>query len=191
MPPLHYNWHACTKRRYWFSFAAVGLGTIIWFATRGGADWAPRIVALVLVLVSLFLLVEQDARVDPEAGMVIRMGRLFGRWLVWRWRDHLNDFTAVRLRRQHDPEGGDTILLGCGGVPGVWFRSGISSQVRASPAGRLKAPRAVSPTLRGWSCMRTRLNPAHALDGGIPCPFHIGRHWPAASDEHSWTKNRA
>src|ERR1035441_2582521 len=27
-------------------------------------------------------------------------------------------------------------------------------------------------------------DPAHALDGGIPCLLHIGRHWPAASDEH-------
>jgi len=25
---------------------------------------------------------------------------------------------------------------------------------------------------------------AHALDGGIPCQSHIGRHRPAASDEH-------
>jgi hypothetical protein len=29
-----------------------------------------------------------------------------------------------------------------------------------------------------------RPNPAHALDGGIPSLFHIGRHWPATSDEH-------
>jgi hypothetical protein len=27
-------------------------------------------------------------------------------------------------------------------------------------------------------------NPAHALDGGIPFLFHVGRHWPAASDTH-------
>jgi hypothetical protein len=27
-------------------------------------------------------------------------------------------------------------------------------------------------------------NKAHALDGGISCLFYIGRHCPAASDEH-------
>jgi hypothetical protein len=26
-------------------------------------------------------------------------------------------------------------------------------------------------------------NKAHALDGGIPSVFHIGRRWPAASDD--------
>jgi len=30
------------------------------------------------------------------------------------------------------------------------------------------------------------LNPAHALDGGIPPLFHILRHWPAASDEQCY-----
>ena len=27
-------------------------------------------------------------------------------------------------------------------------------------------------------------NKAHALDGGVPCPFHFRHHWPAASDVH-------
>jgi hypothetical protein len=34
-------------------------------------------------------------------------------------------------------------------------------------------------------------NPAHALDGGIPCLSHIGRHRPAASDEHRWASMKA
>ena len=29
-------------------------------------------------------------------------------------------------------------------------------------------------------------NKAHALDGGIPSVFHIGRRWPAASDVQRW-----
>jgi hypothetical protein len=33
-------------------------------------------------------------------------------------------------------------------------------------------------------------NQAHALDGGIPSPLHIGRHWPAASDVHRWVKEK-
>ncbi len=33
-------------------------------------------------------------------------------------------------------------------------------------------------------------NPAHALDGGIPSCFHIGRRCPAASDVHRWALMR-
>jgi hypothetical protein len=31
---------------------------------------------------------------------------------------------------------------------------------------------------------KAKANPAHALDGGIPLLFHLGRRWPAASDVH-------
>ena len=34
-------------------------------------------------------------------------------------------------------------------------------------------------------------NSAHALDGGIPSCFHIGRRWPAASDELADAPNAA
>jgi len=32
-------------------------------------------------------------------------------------------------------------------------------------------------------------NEPHALDGGIPSWLHIGRHWPAASDEDRWASS--
>jgi hypothetical protein len=31
-------------------------------------------------------------------------------------------------------------------------------------------------------------NKAHSLDGRIPPCFHIGHHWPAASDEQRWAE---
>jgi|SRR6516165_9407573 hypothetical protein len=112
MPISRYNWHPHSKRRYVFAFGAVALGIVIWFATRGESDWSPRLITSAVVLVSLFLLVEQDAKVDGEAGVMIREGRLFGRFLVWRWRDRLTDFDGVGFRRQHDPEDGDTVFVG-------------------------------------------------------------------------------
>jgi hypothetical protein len=33
-------------------------------------------------------------------------------------------------------------------------------------------------------------NKAHALNGGIPSRLHIGRHWPAASDEQRYAAER-
>jgi hypothetical protein len=112
MPVSSYNWHPHTRRRYAFTFGAIALAVVVWFATHGESDWSPRIITLVVVVVSLFLLVEQDARVDSQAGVMIREGRLFGRLLVWRWRDRLSDFTGVGFRRQHDPEDGDTVFVG-------------------------------------------------------------------------------
>ena len=38
---------------------------------------------------------------------------------------------------------------------------------------------------------RPQVNPAHALDGGIPSLFHLERRWPAASDVRRWTTSRA
>jgi hypothetical protein len=112
MPISSYNWYPPTKQRYAITLGAVVLAVIVWLATRGESDWSPRIITLVVVFVSLFLLVEQDARVDGQAGLMIREGRLFGRFLVWRWRDQLSDFTSVGFRRQHDPESGDTVFVG-------------------------------------------------------------------------------
>ncbi len=112
MPQSRYKWHPHTRRRYAFAVGAVALGVVVWLVTRGESDWSPRIITLVVVLVSLFLLVEQDTEIDAQAGMVIREGRLFGRYLVWRWRDRLSDFTGVGFRRHHDPEGDDTMFVG-------------------------------------------------------------------------------
>jgi hypothetical protein len=108
-----YNWHPQKKRwRYAFAVIAVALGIVVWFATRSESDWLPRILIFFFVVVSLFLLIEQDVRVDGEAGVVVREGRLFGRYLVWRIRDRLSDFTGVGFRRHHDPDGGDTVFVG-------------------------------------------------------------------------------
>src|SRR5215471_4257252 len=112
MPASSYNWHPFTKRRYAFVVGAVVVAIGVWFATQGENEWSPRIIAFAIVLVSVFLLVEQDARVDAQAGVMIREGRLFGRFLVWRWRDRLSDFIGVGFRRQHDPEDGDTVFVG-------------------------------------------------------------------------------
>lgn len=112
MPVSSYNWHPHTKRRYAFTFGALALAAVVWFATRGESDLSPRIITFAVVFVSLFLLVEQDARVDSQAGMMVREGRLFGRFLVWRWRNRLSGFTGIGFRRQHDPEDGDTVFVG-------------------------------------------------------------------------------
>ncbi len=107
-----YNWHPYTRRRYAFAVCAVAGGLAVWFAMRGESDWLPRIIPLCFVLISLFLIVEQSARVDVATGTVIRDGRLFGRYLVWRWRNRLSDFTGVGFLRNNDPEGGDTVFVG-------------------------------------------------------------------------------
>jgi hypothetical protein len=113
MPISSYNWHPYTKRRYAFALGAAVFVIVVWLTTRGGIEWAPRIIALLIFLVSLFLLVEQDTKVDRKAGVVIREGWLFGRFLVWRWRDRLDQFIGVGFRRQHDPDGGnDTVFVG-------------------------------------------------------------------------------
>ena len=113
MPISRYNWHPQKKRwRYAFAFIAVALGVVVWFAAWSETSWSPRILIVFFVFVSLFLLIEQDAHIDGQAGMVIREGRLFGRYLVWRMRNRLSDFTGVGFRRHHDPDGGDTVFVG-------------------------------------------------------------------------------
>jgi hypothetical protein len=112
MPILSYKWHPYTKRRYAFTFGAAVFVIVVWLTTRGGIEWAPRIMALLIFFVSLFLLIEQDTKIDGSAGVMIREGRLFGRFLVWRRRDRLSESTGVGFRRQHDPEGNDTVFVG-------------------------------------------------------------------------------
>jgi hypothetical protein len=113
MPISNYKWHPYTKRRYAFTVGAAVFVTVVWLTTRGGIEWAPRIMALFIFLVSLFLLIEQDTKVDRPADVMIREGWLFGRFLVWRRRHLLSEFTGVGFRRQHDSEGGnDTVFVG-------------------------------------------------------------------------------
>ena len=51
---------------------------------------------------------------------MIREGWLFGRFLVWRRRDRLGEFTGVALRRQRDSEGNDTVFVGLRRRSGRW-----------------------------------------------------------------------
>lgn len=111
-PCARYHWHPFTKRRYAFAVGAVGFAGFAWLASWDDNPWPPRVISLVIALVSLGLLIEQDTIVDGQAGLVIREGRLFGRILVWRRHHPLRVFTEVALRRQHDPEGNDTVFAG-------------------------------------------------------------------------------
>jgi hypothetical protein len=105
-------------------------------------------VVLFFVLGSLFLLVEQDARIDPAAGIVICEGRLFGRYLVWRWKNPLNDFIAVGLRRQTNPENGDTIFVGLQRRSGrlVALQYFFAGQARPCPEAQQAARRLADTT---------------------------------------------
>jgi len=50
--------------------------------------------------------------------------------------------------------------------------------------------RSLKDSLSKLKVRRKDAYPAHALDGGIPCLSDIGRHRPAASDEHRWLSSR-
>jgi hypothetical protein len=108
-----YNWHPQSKKwRYVFAFIFVGIAVVVWLAMRGEKDWTPRLICFAVGLASLCLFVEQEARIDAQAGVMIREGRLLGRVLVWRWRDRLADFVEVGFSRSQDAEGNDTIFVG-------------------------------------------------------------------------------
>jgi hypothetical protein len=109
---MRYKWHPYTKRRYIFAIAAIVLGAVVWLFLRDEKDWPPRVITLVFAIASIFLLVEQDTEVDMQKRVIIREGRLLGRYLVWRLRDQLSDFTEVCFRRQNDSENGDTVFVG-------------------------------------------------------------------------------
>jgi hypothetical protein len=95
-----------------FTFGAIILGVIVWVATRGESSWMTCVIAGSIVFISLFLFIEQQARIDVSAHRVVREGCLFGRNLVWRWRNQLKDFDGVGFQRSADPEGPDTVFVG-------------------------------------------------------------------------------
>ena len=109
-----YTWHPQRKKwRYGFAVLAVALAVIVWLATRAEPEiWPPRLLASFFALVAVALLIEQDTHVDADSRAIIREGRLFGRFRVWRWRHHFSEFTEVAMSRTKDPEGGDMVLVG-------------------------------------------------------------------------------
>jgi hypothetical protein len=90
---------------------AVTLAVVVWWATRATGEWEPRALTAFFAVTALAVLIEQRARIDVVAGVLVREGRLLGR-VVWRWRHQLRDFTGIGLRRQSDPEGDDTVFVG-------------------------------------------------------------------------------
>ena len=108
-----YTWHPqATRGRYAFAAGAVALAVCVWLVTRSEPELWPRVIASIFALVSVFLTIEQDTRIDAAARIVLREGRLFGRFRVWHWSHQLSEFTGVAKRRQSDPEGCDTVFVG-------------------------------------------------------------------------------
>ena len=108
-----FDWHPHRIKRCAFISFALALGGVVWWtATLRETHWYPRVLTMLSAMFGLFLLVEQAARIDSAAGTVTREGRLFGRYLVWRRRNRISDFTGIGLKRHHDPDNGDTIFVG-------------------------------------------------------------------------------
>lgn len=111
---INYTWHPRQSRwRYPVTVGAVAvLAVVAWLATRGESGVWPRVLAPFMALVTVGLLIEQDTRIDSEAGMVVREGRLFGRCRVWLRRHRLSEFTRVDIERQGHQDGSDTLFVG-------------------------------------------------------------------------------
>ena len=107
-----FDWHPHRIRRCAFICFALALAGVVWWATLQETHWYPRVLTVLCAMIGLFLLVQQDARIDSAAGTVTREGRLFGRYLVWRVRNRLCEFTGIGLERHYDPDTGDTIFVG-------------------------------------------------------------------------------
>ena len=108
-----FTWHPRQVRwRYAFAAASVALAAFVWLATRSEPELGPRFLAAFFALGAVALLIEQDTRVDSDAGNIVREGRLFGRFRVWLWCHPLSEFSGVAMRRHFDPEGQDTVFVG-------------------------------------------------------------------------------
>lgn len=111
-PPIRFLWHP--QQRSWRYTIALGIvisATICWWVTRGGGDWALRIVSLIFAIVALGLLTEQETCVRAETRTLSREGRLFGRFLIWRRCRPLGDFTGVVVRRYEDSDRQVTLFV--------------------------------------------------------------------------------
>jgi hypothetical protein len=75
-PAIVYLWHPQELGwRYTIAFEIVVAAATCWWVTRGGGDWALRIVSLIFAIVALGLLTEQTTRVDIETRTLWREGR--------------------------------------------------------------------------------------------------------------------
>ena len=109
---MNYLWHPQERSwRYTIALGIVVSAMVCWWVTRGGGDWALRILSLVFAIAALGLLTEQETHVHAGTRTLSREGRLFGRFLIWRCHRPLGDFTGVAVRHYEDSDGQVTFYV--------------------------------------------------------------------------------
>ncbi len=110
---ISYAWHPQRKRwRYALALFLATLAALVFLAPRTAPEFWPRFIAFWFSFVSIALFIEQETRIDKNKLVLIREGRLFGRFRVWLRQYPLSEFTQVAMERVFDPEGPDNVLIG-------------------------------------------------------------------------------
>lgn len=107
-----YDWHPPGINQYLFGFIAIACGAGSILASIHESSRTLLIIGILFLFCAFFCFVKQETRIDTELRLVIREGRLFGRFRVWFTRYPFDAFAGVTCRRFERVRDNDTVYVG-------------------------------------------------------------------------------
>lgn len=114
-----YAWHPYRASARYFCTAITALVAAICFCFEF-RFWPVTVLGALFAWFAVNFAIGWQTLVDPEAETLTREGRLFDRFLIWRGKRSLADFSAVVCQRVKNPEGCDSVYVGLRPKRG-WF----------------------------------------------------------------------